>query len=90
MRHAALCAKGPTLHCGRRMCERTTPDPDAWETSLKSNPTYDPECCCPCLACHPREVSYDAALRVVRESYGPVEALSCEQSREAALKVAAA
>ena len=89
-RHAELRALGHTKHCGSSMCTYTLPDPDAWTTALLTNPDYDPECCCPCLGCHPADVAYDNALRVVRLEYGEKMAGKFKAAREAVLKGRAA
>jgi hypothetical protein len=83
--HARLRASGPTQHCGHAMCAVMLPDPDAWRTALASNPAYDPECCCPCLACHPPGVPYEAALETVRATYGAQWARSMATERAKAI-----
>lgn len=64
------------------MCVKTLPSPDAWQQAKELyGDGYDAECVCPCLECHPAEVSYDSALHVVRDLYGRTAADMMETAR---------
>ncbi|MDE2102678.1 MAG: hypothetical protein KGL39_35870 [Patescibacteria group bacterium] len=47
-------------HCGREFCVKTLPCPEEWEACLFARPDeYEPECLCPCLACHPKDEPFE-------------------------------